>query len=257
MAGHSKWAQIKRTKAKVDAARGAVFTRMSREIIVAARLGGGDPAGNFRLRAAVEAARKAGVPNDNIRRAIAKGTGAEGGEILEELRYEGYGPGGVAFLVRACTDNRNRTAADLRTVFGRLGGNLGESGCVAYMFAERGVVLLATEDGDLPVEDAVLEVALESGADDLKALPGAFAVHCAVPALEVVSESLRRAGFPVASVEVQDVPDVQVSVADGELGRKLMLLVERLEELDDVQRVSANFDLSDDLLARLAEEDQA
>ncbi|MEB3298542.1 MAG: YebC/PmpR family DNA-binding transcriptional regulator [Candidatus Sericytochromatia bacterium] len=256
MAGHSKWAQIKRTKAKVDAARGAVFTRMSREIIVAARLGGGDPAGNFRLRAAMEAARKAGVPGENIKRAVAKGIGVDGAEVLEELRYEGYGPGGAAFLVRACTDNRNRTAADLRTVFGRLGGNLGETGCVGYMFAERGVVLLSSEEDLLPSEEEVLEVALEAGADDIRLSTGAFLVFCPVAGLESVSDALRAAGFPVASVEVQDVPDVQVTVEDPDLGRKLLLLVERLEELDDVQRVAANFDLPDDLLARLTAEDQ-
>lgn len=223
---------------------------MSREIIVAARMGGGDPAGNFRLRTAVEAARRAGVPNDNIKRAIAKGSGGEGADTLEEIQYEGYGPSGVAILIRAYTDNRNRTAADLRAAFGKNGGNLGETGCVSYLFQERGQVVLDNEDDDL-TEDAVLEVALESGAEDVRAQSGTFEVLCAPPELEAVQDAMVSKGFKIDSAGVVDLPMTIVVVDDPDTARKVLRLMEKLDELDDVQKVSANFDVPDEVLAEI------
>lgn len=223
---------------------------MSREIIVAARMGGGDPAGNFRLRTAIEAARKAGVPNDNIKRAILKGTGAEGGEALEEIRYEGYGPNGVAILIRAYTDNRNRTAADLRAALGKNGGNLGETGCVSFLFTERGQVVLDNEDGDL-TEDAVLEAALEAGADDVRPTDGTFEVLCEPADLEAVQGALVSKGFKVESSGIVDIPMTTVTIEDRDTARKILRLMEKLDELDDVQKVSANFDVPDEILAEI------
>jgi YebC/PmpR family DNA-binding regulatory protein len=247
ISGHSKWAQIKRAKAKNDSARGAVFTKMSREIIVAARSGGGDPAGNFRLRTAIETARKAGVPNDNIKRAVAKGVGGEGAEALEEIQYEGYGPSGVAVLVRAFTDNRNRTAADLRAAFGRNGGNLGESGCVGFLFSVKGQVVLDNSDGDLG-EDAVLEAAMDGGADDVRPAGDTYEVLCAPADLEGVLKALESRHFKIESADVVDVPSTTVRIEDPETARKVLRLVERLDDLDDVQKVAANFDVPDEVL---------
>lgn len=217
---------------------------------MAARMGGGDPAGNFRLRTAIEAARKAGVPNDNIKRAILKGTGAEGGEALEEIRYEGYGPNGVAILIRAYTDNRNRTAADLRAALGKNGGNLGETGCVSFLFTERGQVVLDNEDGDL-TEDAVLEAALEAGADDVRPTDGTFEVLCEPADLEAVQGALVSKGFKVESSGIVDIPMTTVTIEDRDTARKILRLMEKLDELDDVQKVSANFDVPDEILAEI------
>ncbi len=213
-------------------------------------MGGNDPTGNFRLRTAVEAARKAGVPNDNIKRAIAKGSGGEGADTLEEIQYEGYGPNGVAILIRAYTDNRNRTAADLRAAFGKNGGNLGETGCVSFLFSERGQVILDNEDEDL-TEDAVLEAALEAGAEDVRAQAGTFEVLCAPADLEGVQGALATKGFKIDSAAVVDMPTTTVAIDDGETARKVFRLMERLDELDDVQKVSANFDVPDELLAEI------
>ncbi|MBI6546065.1 MAG: YebC/PmpR family DNA-binding transcriptional regulator [Cyanobacteria bacterium NC_groundwater_1444_Ag_S-0.65um_54_12] len=250
MSGHSKWAQIKRTKAKVDAARGVIFTRMSREIIVAARLGGPEPAANFRLRTAIEAARKAGVPNDNIKRAIAKGSGLESGEVLEELVYEGYGPAGVAILIRAYTDNRNRTAADLRAAFGRHGGNLGESGCVSFLFQESGQIILDNSVGDL-TEEAVLEAVLEAGAQDVRANGDTFEIICEPTLLEVTQNKLVAVNFKIESAGLADIPIVMVTVEEIETAKKLLRLIDRIDELPDVQKVATNFDISDDVITEL------
>lgn len=213
-------------------------------------MGGGDPAGNFRLRTAIEAARKGGMPNDNIKRAIAKGAGLSGSDVLDEVQYEGYGPSGVAVLVRAFTDNRNRTAADLRTAFGRAGGNLGETGCVGYLFAEMGQVVLDGEDQDLS-EDAVLEAALEAGAEDVRPQGDSFEVLCAPADLEAVQNALVARGFKVESAGTSDIPSTTVSIDDPETARKVLRLIERIDELDDVQKVAANFEISDELLAEI------
>ncbi len=254
MAGHSKWANIKRQKARVDAVRGKAFAKFSREIIVAARQGGGDPDGNFQLRTAIDKAKTAGFPNDNIDRAIAKGCGNLAGEgDFEAIRYEGYGPGGVAVLIEALTDNRNRAAADLRTAFGKNGGNLGETGCVGWMFAHKGVVTLA---GDIE-EDALLEDALEAGAqtyelfDEIdEGLPGAEVV-CDVSDLESVSAALKGRGYTVQEVDLRWFPDNTVQVEDADVASSLLKMVDALEDSDDVQSVTANFELSEAVIAEV------
>jgi YebC/PmpR family DNA-binding regulatory protein len=252
MAGHSKWAQIKRTKAVVDAKRGAVFTRLGREITVAAR-GGGDPAGNFQLRTAIEKAKAAGVPNANIERAIAKGSGQGGGgaELFEAVRYEGYGPGGVAVLIEALTDNRNRTAADLRLAFGKHGGNLGETGCVSYLFEQRAVVRLALPSADeetlleslLALEErggpAVLGYALEAGGVEVF---GAFAD------LEALQDGLRDLGLPVAGWEHRWIASVPCRIEDGSVLAACLRMLDVLEDLDDVRSVTSNLEADDALL---------
>lgn len=254
MAGHSKWANIKRQKARVDAVKGKVFAKMSREIIVAARTGGPDPAGNFQLRTAIDKAKAAGVPNDNIDRAIAKGAGQLGSDdSLEAIRYEGYGPGGVAILIEALTDNRNRTAADLRAAFNKSNGNLGETGCVGWMFEQRGVVTIA---GDLD-EEALLEASLEGGAQyyDLTEIdedtPGAE-VFCDPADLELLDTTLKRAGYDVRQTDLQWISNNTIEVNDLDQARLLLKLMDALEDLDDVQSVTANFDMADELLTASA-----
>jgi YebC/PmpR family DNA-binding regulatory protein len=248
MAGHSKWANIKRQKARVDAARSQVFTRLSREIIVAAR-GGADPEGNFQLRSAIDKAKAAGMPNENIDRAIAKGAGKFGAESdnFEAIRYEGYGPGGVAILVEAVTDNRNRTAADLRVAFSKNGGNLGETGCVSWMFDRKGVV---TIEGCLD-EEKLLESSLEGGAESYQLLEDdkeeGAEVFSAVESLENLSQALRNDGFKVTNAELRWINTVEVT--DTDQARSLLKLMDALEELDDVQNVTANFEMTDELMA--------
>jgi YebC/PmpR family DNA-binding regulatory protein len=249
MSGHSKWATIKRQKARVDAVRGKTFTQLSRAIIVATRNGIPDPNGNFQLRTAIDKAKAAGIPNDNIDRAIAKGAGTlDSGNQLEEIRYEGYGVGGVAIIVEALTDNRNRTAAELRFAFTKRGGNLGEMGCVSWMFDLKGVCSIV---GSVE-EDLLLEAALAGGADVYELLedeeqPGAE-VFTTVENLEQLSQTLRAHGFSVSDAELRWVPQNTVLVDDPEQSKQLLKLIEVLEGLDDVQAVTANFDLADELL---------
>jgi len=246
MAGHSKWAQIKRQKAKNDVAKGALFARLSREIIVATRMGIPDPAGNFRLRLAIEQAKANGMPNDNIQRAIDKGSGALESDNFEEIRYEGYGPGGVALLIEAQTDNRNRTAADLRAVLSRNGGNLGETGCVGWMFQQRGVV---TIEGSVD-EDALLGAALEGGALGYELGPdGQGAEVQSAPAdLEALVKALGAAGFRVGEAGVRWIPDNTVQLEDAETARQVLTLIEKLEDLPDVQSVASNYAVDDSVL---------
>ncbi|MEO1125711.1 MAG: YebC/PmpR family DNA-binding transcriptional regulator [Cyanobacteria bacterium J06635_15] len=251
MAGHSKWANIKRQKARIDAVKGKVFAKLSREIIVAARSGSADPAANFQLRTAIDKAKAAGVPNDNIDRAIAKGSGQLGsGDSLEAIRYEGYGPGGIAVLIEALTDNRNRTAADLRSAFSKNGGNLGETGCVGWMFDQKGVVVIT---GELD-EDALLEASLEGGAESYELTevdedtPGAE-VYCAVADLESLSDALRQQGYQVSQVDLRWIPSNTVDVTDADQARSLLKMMDALEDLDDVQSVTANFEMADELMA--------
>ncbi|MEB3185366.1 MAG: YebC/PmpR family DNA-binding transcriptional regulator [Cyanobacteriota bacterium] len=271
MAGHSRWAQIKRTKAVVDAKRGAVFTRLGREIMVAARAGA-DPAGNFQLRTAIEKAKAARVPNANIERAIAKGSGQGGGgaDQFEEVRYEGYGPGGVAVLIEALTDNRNRTAAELRLAFSKNGGNLGETGCVGYLFEQRSAVRLCAGTGQRPElsEDTLLEslLALEEGGgaaalgyalldpaspDDGGDGAGAE-VFGAFADLERLQDGLRRQGWQVISWEHRWIPQSVCHLDDPEpLGRCLRML-DALESLDDVRSVSTNLDAAPEAMEAVA-----
>jgi YebC/PmpR family DNA-binding regulatory protein len=260
MAGHSKWANIKRQKARVDAVKGATFAKISRAIIIAARSGIPDPAGNFQLRTAIEKAKAAGIPNDNIERAIAKGAGKLSGDELEAIRYEGYGPGGVAVIVEALTDNRNRTAADLRAAFSKRGGNLGETGCVGWMFEQKGVVTLKAQE--LPKgkgftlidEDALLEASLEGGAEtyDLieveEDVPGAEVFTEAIN-LESLTQTLKDKGYNVTQAELRWIPNNSVEVSDPEQARSLLRLMDALEELDDVQSVTANFEMAEDLMS--------
>ncbi len=263
MAGHSKWANIKRQKARVDAVKGKVFTKISREIIVAAR-NGADPAGNFQLRTAIDKAKAAGIPNENIERAIAKGSGkSTDNSSLEAIRYEGYGPGGVAVLIEALTDNRNRTAADLRVAFSKNGGNLGETGCVGWMFDQRGIVevsLTPQETGRKRRsnstaevnEEELLEAFLEGGADTYELLEtedGTVAEVLTEPTnLENLSQTLREKGYTINRVELRWLPNNTVEVNDSEQARFLMRLMDALEDLDDVQNVTANFDMTDELM---------
>ena len=248
MAGHSKWANIKRQKARVDAVRGKVFAKLSREIIVAAKQGGGDPDGNFQLRTAIDKAKAAGFPNDNIDRAIAKGCGQLAGEgDFEAIRYEGYGPGGVAVLIEALTDNRNRAAADLRSAFNKNGGNLGETGCVGWMFEQKGVIVLA----GVIAEESLLEAALEAGAESYELIeevdddtPGAE-VFCDVTELEHVSDALRVNGYDVREVEPRWIPANTVQVDEPDLAASLLKMMDALEDSDDVQSVTANFDIAE------------
>ncbi|MFO0038048.1 MAG: YebC/PmpR family DNA-binding transcriptional regulator [Synechococcaceae cyanobacterium] len=250
MAGHSKWAQIKRTKAVVDAKRGAVFTRLGREIMVAARAGG-DPAGNFQLRTAIEKARAAGVPNANIERAIAKGSGQGGGgaDAFEAVRYEGYGPGGVAVLVEALTDNRNRTAADLRLAFSKHGGNLGESGCVSYLFEPRAVVRLgagleeeALMEQLLGLEEAGGPAALGWTLEDDGAEGMGAEVVAAYEDLEALQAGLRDRGLPVVSWEHRWIAQTPCPLHDPDVLRSCLRMLDALEELDDVRAVTANLE---------------
>jgi YebC/PmpR family DNA-binding regulatory protein len=247
VAGHSKWKQIKRKKAVTDARRGAQFTKLIKEITVAARSGGGDPAGNARLRTAIEAARAANMPADNIERAIKKGTGDLEGVHYEEVTYEGYGPGGAAIFIEVTTDNANRTVADIRHLFTRFGGNLGTSGSVAWMFDKRGQIFVDAGRHD---EDTTMEAALEAGALDLTREGDQFVVTTAPNDLHAVQEALRSGGITWESAEIMMVPKSVVKV-DRAHSAQLVRLMEALEEHDDVARVSSNFDVDLEALAEV------
>ena len=242
MSGHSKWATIKHKKGAADAKRGKIFTRLIKEISVAARMGGGDADANPRLRTAVLKARAANMPKDNIERAIKKGTGELGGNDYVEIVYEGYGPGGVAVLVETLTDNKNRTAADVRSMFSKAGGNLGESGSVSYLFNKKGVIRYSGDEYD---EDAVLEAALEAGAEDVQNDEGTLTVLTATADFEPVLEALREAGFQDESADIEAVPDAMIQL-DDEGTRKALRLLEALDDHDDVQQVSSNLDIPED-----------
>ncbi|MDZ7953216.1 YebC/PmpR family DNA-binding transcriptional regulator [Nostoc sp. DedQUE09] len=248
MAGHSKWANIKRQKAVVDAKRGKTFTQLSRAIIVAARSGVPDPALNFQLRTAIDKAKAASIPNDNIERAIAKGAGTFGGDnaTFEAIRYEGYGPGGVAILIEALTDNRNRTAADLRVAFSKNGGNLGETGCVSWMFEQKGVCVVQ----GVVDEEQLLEASLEGGAESYEMTEDEMAeVFTDIGNLETLSQTLKNQGFKVTDAELRWIPSNSVEVTDSDQARSLFKLIDTLEGLDDVQNVTANFDVAEELMA--------
>jgi YebC/PmpR family DNA-binding regulatory protein len=247
MSGHSKWATIRRKKGAIDAKRGKVFTKIIREIATAARIGGGDPNGNPRLRLVIDKARAVNMPKDNIERAIQKGVGGGEGEAFEEVVYEGYGPGGAAILLRALTDNRNRTVGEIRHVLGRYGGNLGSSGCVSYLFEKRG--LLGFDRAGLD-GDSLLEAALEAGAADVVEGSDAIEVVTAPGELDAVRAQLASAGFEAASAEVSMEPSTTVKLEGGDAERMLRL-ADALDDLDDVQAVYANFDISEEEMARL------
>jgi YebC/PmpR family DNA-binding regulatory protein len=248
MSGHSKWSTIKRKKAATDAARGRMFTKYIREITIAARAGGGDAEVNPRLRTAILAAKSVNMPATNIDRAVQRGTGAIEGAHYEEIHFEGYAPGGVAVLVECATDNRNRAVGDVRHTFTRFGGSLAEAGAVSYLFRPCGV--LAVERSAVP-EDTLIGAALEAGADDVTVAGDTYEVLTSPGAFEPVKAALVAAGIPVVSAELTKLASLQVPLDEKGAG-SVLRLVEALEELDDVQRVFANFDVADDVLAKLA-----
>lgn len=241
MAGHSKWKQIKHYKAATDAKRGALFTKLIREITVAAKAGGGDPDGNPRLRTAIDNAKAQSMPKENIERAIKKGTGELEGVDYVEVLYEAYGPGGSALMIQALTDNATRTVAEVRAKLSRGGGNLGTTNSVAFLFDRKGVITIERSAGS---EDAVMEAALDAGADDFVAEEEGYTVYTEPPALHAVRQALASRGMPAVSAALEWVPKSRVAVA-GDAARQLVKLVETLEDLDDVQKVEGNFDVDD------------
>ena len=244
MSGHSKWAHIKRKKEKTDIARGKRFTRLIREVTVAAREGGGDPASNARLRLAIQTAKENNMPQDNIQRAIKKGTGELEGTRFDEITYEGYGPKGVALLIEAVTDNKNRTTSEVRHALAKHGGNLGENGCVAWLFETKGVIWVNKDQAD---EEVLLEAAITAGAEDVKEEDDSYLVMTSPADYENVCLSLKESHIPYQNAEIQEIPKTLVKV-DGKAARTVLKMMEMLEELDDVQRVSANFDIPDEIL---------
>jgi YebC/PmpR family DNA-binding regulatory protein len=249
MAGHSKWSKVKRFKGALDAKRGKIFSRFSKEILVAARMGGGDLSLNPRLRTAVLAARAQNMPSDTIERAIKKGTGEIEGGIVEELMYEGYGPGGVAIIVEATTDNKNRTAADIRSIFAKNHGNLAGSGAVSYMFRHKGLITVGKQAVD---EDKLMEIALDAGAEDLTTDEDLYLVTTPHDRLYQVGEALKNAGIQIESQKLTFLPNTTVPVVKEELASQVLRLCDALEDNDDVQNVYSNFDISDELLTRLS-----
>jgi YebC/PmpR family DNA-binding regulatory protein len=248
MSGHSKWSTIKRKKGAADAKRGQKFTRIMREITVAAKMGGGDPDGNPRLRSAVAAAKAENMPKDNIERAVKKGTGELEGVTYEEVTYEGYGPGGVAFLIECLTDNKNRAASDVRHILTKRGGTLAKAGAVAYLFEAKGIFTFPKEGHD---EDQLMEIALEAGADDIKDEEDVWEVHCAPTDFNTVAEAFEEAGLKPESAEVTKLSSTTVAISDAGEAGKVLNLMEALDDADDVQNVYANFDIDDNLLASL------
>lgn len=244
MSGHSKWANIKNKKAKTDSQKAVVFQKYSRELIVAARLGGPDPAGNFRLRTAIEKAKAAGLPNDNIKRAIDKGAGAGASDNYEELTYEGYAAGGVAVVLEAMTDNRNRTAGDVRSIFTKFNGNLGETNCVSWMFDRKGSIEFDAESVDF---DKLFEAAINLDAEDVVEEEDVYKVITSVENFQSVVEGLEAEGFKSANAELTRIAQNNVEVTDVKTATSVMRLIDRLEELDDVQNVYANCDIPDEI----------
>lgn len=245
MSGHSKWSTIKHKKAKVDAQRGIAFAKYSREIIVATKLGGADLKSNFRLRTAVEKAKSAGLPNDNIKRAIEKGSGAGAEGNFEELTYEGYGAGGAAIFIEALTDNKNRTAGDLRSYFTKFGGNLGETGCVGWMFKPQGSIMFEKESVDY---EKLFEAAIEAGALDLEEEDEAYNVLTSVQDFQSVVETLEKQGFKPKQSELTRIAENTIEVNDKDTASSLLKLMDKIEEHDDVQNVYSNFDISDEIM---------
>lgn len=247
MSGHNKWSSIKHKKGAADAKRGKVFTKVIREITVAARMGGGDPNGNPRLRAAVALAKSENMPKDNIDRAIKKGTGELEGVSYEEMSYEGYGPGGVAVLVDCLTDNKNRTVADVKHLFERYGGSLGEPGCVSYLFEKKGLIIIEKDKVD---EDELLDLALEAGAEDVKEEDTEFNVITDLADFESVKKAVDDAEIPNTFAEITMIPQNTVDV-EGKKAQQILNLIEALDDVDDVSKVYSNFDISDEVMEAL------
>ncbi|KAF0181960.1 MAG: hypothetical protein FD164_1448 [Nitrospirae bacterium] len=243
MAGHSKWAQIKHKKAHTDAKRGKLFTKIVKELTIAARLGGGDADGNARLRTAMEKAKEVNMPAENIKRAVMKGTGELPGTMYEEIMYEGYGPGGAAVLIETLTDNKVRTVSEIRFILSKNGGNLGESGCVGWMFEKRGYILVERPSTD---EDTLMTIALDAGAEDIKNDPkeAGFEIITAPEHLDAVKKTIEKNRIPIAAAEVTMLPKSYVTL-EGSAADQMLRLVDALEDNDDVQNVYSNFDLPD------------
>jgi len=250
MSGHSKWANIKHKKGRADAERGKIFTRITKEIVVAARVGGGDPTMNPRLRAAMDKARQANMPNENIERGVKRGTGELEGVTYEEVTYEGYGPGGVAFFVESLTDNRNRTVSDMRHAFSKAGGSLAESGSVAWVFERKGTITVPKEGVD---EEELFLIAAEAGAEDLDSEGDAYEITTPLTELDKVKTAIEEAGIAVESAEPTRVPQNTVEV-EGSVASQVIRLYETLDDNDDVQKVFANFDISMEEMAALADD---
>jgi YebC/PmpR family DNA-binding regulatory protein len=249
MAGHSKWSKVKRFKGAIDAKRGKIFSKLSKEISIAAKTGGGDPNANPRLRSAIQAARAQSMPNDNIDRAIKRGTG-EGNDTahFDEIVYEGYGPGGVAVIVEAATDNKNRTAAEIRSIFTKNSGNLASSGSVSYMFHKKGQITVPRPSIE---EDRVLELVLEAGAEELTTEEDEYVITTSHDQLYAVADALKKAGIITDGQKFTFIPDTTIPIADEAVARQIMRLCDALEEDEDVQNVYSNLDIPDELLARL------
>ena len=251
MSGHSKWSTIKRKKGAIDSKRGKIFTKLIKEITLAARLGGGDIEGNSRLRSAVMAAKEENMPKDNIDRAIKKGTGElGGGAAYEEVTYEGYGPAGVAVIVEVMTDNKNRTVAEIRHIFSKHGGNLGENGCVAWMFDKKGSIVF---DKKAVSEDALMESALEAGADDVRDQETEWEVITDPLAFEAVKRAIDQKGWKYLEARVGMIPQNTIKLEAGK-AEQLLKLMEKLEDNDDVQNLYANFDISDEVMEKLSQQ---
>jgi len=249
MSGHSKWSTIKRKKGAIDSKRGKIFTKIIKEITLAARLGGGDAEGNSRLRQAILAAKNENMPRDNIDRAIKKGTGEiGGGESYEEVTYEGYGPGGVAVLVEVMTDNKNRTVAEIRHIFSKHGGNLGENGCVSWLFEKKGSIVF---DRDLIDEDALMELALEAGAEDIREEESQMDVITDPSMFDKVRDVLEGKGMKYVQASIEMVPQNTIRLDEGK-AEQMLKMIEKLEDNDDVQNVYANFDIPDEIMEKLS-----
>jgi YebC/PmpR family DNA-binding regulatory protein len=246
MSGHSKWSTIKHKKAVTDARRGKLFTRLAREITVAARMGGGDPDTNFGLRLAIDKAKSANMPKDNIERAIKRGTGELKGEELHEVTYEGYAPNGVAVLVKVLTDNKNRTVADIRRILTRQGGTMAEAGAVAWQFDRKGYIAITPDGID---EDTVFEIAVEAGADDIVFGDDLIEVYADIENFQAVRQALEEAGIPFETAEMSMIPKTTLQLGEKETLR-VMGLIDALEELDDTQQVYSNLDISDEAMAK-------
>jgi YebC/PmpR family DNA-binding regulatory protein len=246
MSGHNKWSTIKHKKGAADAKRGKIFTKLIKEITVAAKIGGGDPDGNPRLRTAIDKAKGENMPKDNIERAIKKGTGGMEGVVYEETTYEGYGPGGVAVLVEVMTDNRNRTVSDVRSIFTKCNGNMGEAGCVSWMFDKKGLIVFSGETDF----DALFEAALEAGAEDVSDEDGQIEVTTDPGVFFDVRDALEKAGFKSESAEVTMIPQTMVKL-EGKQAESMLKMMERLEDNDDVQNVYANFDISEEEMEKM------
>lgn len=242
MSGHSKWASIKHKKAAMDAKRGKVFTRYIKEITVAARIGGGDPDANPRLRHAIDGAKSVNMPQDNIKKAIQRGTGELEGVHYEEITYEGYGPGGIALMVETVTDNKNRTVADIRHVFAKYNGNLGEQGCVSYLFSKKGLIII---DKEAIEEDDLMELALDNGAEDMRVEESNYEIVTQVEDFEAVLSAINSREIPFVSAEISMIPSTYIKL-EGKHAEQMLKLMEKIEDLDDVQNVWANFDISEE-----------